>query len=121
MLVAQVAALGFFVNVFVETVKDPKLRDSWWVVGVLLGLAAAGLATIWLFDRLRRITAWWIDHWLDEIRRLEDVAFGGINLFRNATPPLREGARRQAVHFVRLFTAIWVLLIAVVVGRCVWP
>jgi len=115
MLVAEVAALGFFFGLFLETLKQPELAKMGWVVFVLVMLCAVGGVIVWLFDRLRRITTWWIDRWIKILESTEESAFGEIDVFRNRAAP--GSARESALHFMILFGALWAGLAILVLLR----
>ena len=108
MLVAEVAALGFFANLFAEAIRDPNLAKSLFAVVALLGLCFAGIVIVLLFDRLYYITAWWTERWLTILKSIEPAAFENVELFRNATAP--GSARESARHIMLLLGLLWVVL-----------
>lgn len=114
-MVAQVAAAGFFFNIFVESVKDPNLSKSGWVVCSLIALASTGIVLNWYFYKLTQIGFWWLDRWNGILRELEAQAFGDLYVLRNASPPAT--GRVYFRQYVGVTCTMWVILILLVIIR----
>ena len=115
LLVAQVAAVGFFFNVFVETVKDPKLASSVAVVATLLALCAIGLSVCCFFYLLTSLSYWWLNYWNDLLIREEPYAFGQADVLRNVSAPRK--ARKLLSFFICSWVVVWIALGVVALAR----
>lgn len=117
LLVAQVAGMGFFFNVLIETIKDPKLATAAIPIATLLSLSFIGIATCWFFRRLTSINYWWLNHWKELLVREEPHAFGNDNVLRNVAAPLK--ARQQLSLFLLFWVTLWAILAGLVIVRAV--
>ncbi len=116
LLVSQIGMLGFFLSAFAAT--QANRSPSALLVCVVLPLV--GLALVYLFHCIGAISHSWIEHWIDNLKRLEPVAFGGIHLFRDFSPPTRLGtssARQLATRFMYLFGCLWLAALFMVIMR----
>ncbi len=111
MMVSQMGLLGFFLNMFLGSLKEPNrlyLLSS-------LPLCIVGLFLVKYFIELHKITKWWVDHWLSLIEGMEKNAFGDLYVVRGARKQSPGSLRIVAKRFVRLFAVIWCLAIVFII------
>jgi hypothetical protein len=98
---------------------------NWYVVVLILGLATIGLMLCRLWWLAAEGPSWWIERWHDVLVKLEPRAYGDIEVFRGAVditkqPPDRIPTKRLVTDVVRLFSAVWILVLAAGVGMGVY-